>query len=305
MVFAASAIFDWRVECFLRLEGCVGLATEREPSIRAVWLGQELRALREAKKIPLRELSGYLGKVSSSLSRMESGHFPVREDEVIAYCDITGVKDPHKRMDLLTMCRDVGQRGWWDGYDGDVASVLMDRLWIESHARTIRSCDITYVHGLLQTPEYAAALMRVGSPATHQSSIDRWVEVRMARQHILTRHHPVQMSALIDVTIFRRLPGDRDAKIGQLDYLLEASHRANIEIRVIPADLCHGVTGPFDVLELSQPYPTVGYVATSAGEICIEGEVVGDLVRTYDRLLEASLDVQTSQEVIIAERNKL
>lgn len=281
------------------------MATEREPSIRAVWLGQELRQIREAKKISLRDAAGYLGKVQSSLSRMETGHYPVREDEVVKYLDLCGIKDPHKRTDLLTMCRDVGQRGWWDGYDGDVAGALMDRLWIEARASTIRSCDISYVPGLLQTPEYTDALIRLVNPAMDDRAVARWIEVRMTRQHIITRHHPAELHCLIDQTVLQRLPGGNDVKIGQLEYLAQVGERTNIEIRVIPTAVCHGVNGPFEVMKLTPPYPTVGYVATSAGDICVEGEAVEHLSRSYDRLLEVSLDPKASRKVIIAERNKL
>ena len=281
------------------------LATERQVSIRAVWLGQELRKLRESKKISMREAAGYLGKVQPSLSRMETGQYPVREDEVIAYLDICGVKDPHKRTDLLTMCRGVGQRGWWDGYDGDVAGTLMDRLWIEARATEIKGCDLTYVPGLLQTPEYTTELIRVVNPKPSDHALTRWVEVRMTRQHILTRHHPTLFHCLIDEPVIRRLPGNAEVRRGQLDYLAEVGLRQNIEIRIIPDSVCHGVNGPFEVMTLAAPYPRVGYVATSAGDICVEGEAVEQLSRSYDRLLRVSLEPEASRELIISERNKL
>ena len=298
-------MFAGRVSLVCTPERGVKLATEREPSIRAVWLGQELRQIREAKKISLRDAAGYLGKVQSSLSRMETGHYPVREDEVVKYLDLCGIKDPHKRTDLLTMCRDVGQRGWWDGYDGDVAGTLMDRLWIEARTVSIRVCQVNSIPGLLQTPEYASALMRVGDLAIDDREMERWIEVRMTRQHILTRHHPVEMHALIDESILYRLPGDREVRRGQLDYLAHIAERPNVEIRVIPMSICHAVNGPFEVMKLTPPYPTVGYLATSAGDICVEGDALDQLTHTYDRLEEASLDPEASREMIIAERNKL
>lgn len=281
------------------------MAIEREPSIRAVWLGEELSRLRESKKISMKEAAGYLGKAQSSLSRMESGHFPVREEEVIAYLDICGVKDPHKRTDLLTMCRDVGQRGWWDGYDGDVASTLMDRLWIEARTTQIRMCEVTSIPGLLQTPEYSEALMRVTNPHVDDREISRWLEVRMTRQHIVTRHHPVQLVCLLDGYLLNRLTGDAETMRGQLTYLAEVGQRPNVEIRVLPAGMCIGVAGTFEVMELAAPYPRVGYVGTPVGDVCVEGESVDRLTQTYDRLQGTSLDPKASRDLIIAERNKL
>lgn len=252
----------------------------------------------------MREAAGYLGKVQPSLSRMETGQYPVREDEVIAYLDICGVKDPHKRTDLLTMCRDVGQRGWWDGYDGDVASTLMDRLWIEARVSRIQECDVTYISGLLQTPEYAEALLRI-NPSIEDREIERLLEVRMTRQHIITKHYPTELHCLIDAQLLRRRTGSSEVMARQLEYLAEVGTRSNIEIRVLPSDICLGVDGPFEVMTLAAPYPQVGFVGTSAGDICVEGERVERLARTYDRLLEISLDPEASRELIIAERNKL
>jgi transcriptional regulator with XRE-family HTH domain len=279
--------------------------SDREPTMRAAWLGQELRALREGKKITAREVAGYLGKAPSTLSRLESGLYPPRETEVTGYLELCGVNDPHKRTDLLTMCHDVGQRGWWNGYEGDVASSLMDRMWIEAKTLEILACDLSYFPGLLQTPEYAEALFRTGSPHASNQEITRWSEFRMTRQHVVNGLRPLKLACLIDEYLLHRMTGSAEVMKAQLDHLLVAQKKDNVDIRVLPAGMCNGVTGSFEVLTLDAPYPRVGYVATSVGDICVEGESVEALSQTYDRLLNIALTPAASRKLITAERNKL
>ena len=275
------------------------------PTIRSVWLGQELRALREEAGYSLRGIGADIGVNQSIVSKLEAGKTPPSARFVDDYIRVCGVHDRRRIADLHTICRDVNQKGWWDGYDMDVAPGLMDRIWVESKAQQIEAFEPNVVPGLLQTPKYASALMRIGQPHIDDPEIERWCEVRMTRQHIVLRQEPISFRCLLDAQLFAREVGDVSVRRGQLDHLIEVGQRPHIDIRVIPAETCTGVNGPFEVFELADPYPKVGYVATPVGDICVEGKAVDDLARTYDRLLKASLSTEASRELIIAERNKL
>lgn len=281
------------------------MATDREPTMRAAWLGEELRTLRESRKIAAKDIGVYLGKSQPGVSRLESGLYPAQEKDVKAYLDLCGVTDARRRGDLFTMCEDVGQRGWWDGYSADIAPTLMDRMWVEARALDIQVCDLTYIPSLLQTPEYAGALLRIGDKDVKEREIARWLEFRMTRQHIVTRHHPVELRCLFDEFVFDRITGGIDVMKGQLDYLLEAATRPNITLQVMPARRQLSVNGPFEVLKLQTPYPKVGFVASSVGDLCVEGEEVNRLIETYDRLVQASLSPAESVKLIKAKRDQL
>jgi transcriptional regulator with XRE-family HTH domain len=277
----------------------------REATMRATWLCHELRALRESRGISAKEIGAHLGKAQSTISRLESGLFPPQESEVVAYLDFCGVTDRQRRAEFFMMCDEAAQQGWWDGYAGNVASSLMDRAWIESHAAQIRTFDMTVIPGLLQTPEYAAALFSIGAPEVTEKGLQRWLDFRMTRQHITTRHHPVQLHCLIEEHALQLVTGDHSVMAQQLDFLSTVGQLKNVTLQLLPTGYNHGVTSSFEVMEPQSPYPRVGYVATQVGDLCVEGEEVDHLSRTYDRLLSIALSPEASEKRIIAAREKL
>lgn len=277
----------------------------KRPKIRAVWLGQALKEIREAKKLTAKYVGAHVGKDASTISRIESGEQPISEEVLESFLDICEMHDSHRRSDLRIIRRDAAQGGWWDGYRKDVAPSLMDRAWMESKAITIRAFDITYIPGLLQLPEFAGSLMRAGLPSTPNHEIQRWVDMRMQRQHIITKHRPVKFHSIIDEQLLRRRVGTTETMREQLDYLVEASQRPNVEIRLLPADRCIGVAGSFVLFDLIDPYPAVASVATPAGDLVVEGDDLEGPTQAYDRLLQDSLEPEVSRQRIIAERDQL
>lgn len=280
------------------------MAKPKELTIRAIWLGKALEAIREEAGIYAKDAASYLGKDPSSISRMEDGKIPVNEETLEGYLEMCGIVDPHRCADLRTIRRDAAHAGWWDGYQGDIVSTLMDHNWVESKAEFIQAFELSYIPGLLQTPKYAEAVMRIVDPDVSEDDISRWMEVRMTRQHIITKHNPAHFHCLIDEHILRREVGDSDVMATQLDYLLEASTKKNIDVHILQASKHWGASGSFKVMQLIAPYPTIGYVASPAGDICVEGDSVHRLAQTYDRLVEASLDSAASRKHIEATKEK-
>ncbi|GLZ77367.1 transcriptional regulator [Actinorhabdospora filicis] len=277
---------------------------QKKSKLRAVWLGQALREIRDLAGLNSKDAGAYLGKDGSTVIRMENGDVPVSEPMLEAFMEMCGVTDPHKRAELMTIRKDVAQKGWWDGYKGDVAATLMDRAWMESKAVSIRAFEPACLPGLLQTPEYAETLMRARSPETSDAEIERWVDMRMARQYVLTRHRPVAFSVIITQHLLT-MDIDRETMRLQLSHLADMADRPNVELHVLPERVCTGVEGPFEVFELAEPYPEIAYVTTPAGEICLEEDPVVRLHHTYDRLLDACLPHVASKALIIAERDNL
>lgn len=279
----------------------------RKPTIRAVWLGQELRKVRDEANLSVRELSGYIGINHAIISKMETGKMPASREAVSAYIQACGVEDPKRRADLFTVCREAARKGWWDGYSEDVAGGLMDRIWLESKSTRIRTFEPVVIPGLLQTPDYARAVMSADQPDAQEDDRERWLEVRMTRQNIVTRHGPIAFETIIDEGVLHRAARAVTAARQQLDYLIEVSQREHVTVRVLPHDAglhaSHG--GGFEILNLEDPYPEAGLLSTPTGEVCVEGSAIETLAQKYDRLSDVSLDPAASRELIIAERDKL
>jgi transcriptional regulator with XRE-family HTH domain len=264
---------------------------ESGPTLRAQWLGNELREMREQARLTIKVVAEYIRRNPSTVSRFESGTLPARVPEVLAYLDICGVDDPKRRVDLKTMSQELFRKGWWDGYSGDVAGSLIDRIWLENRASEIHYFSTVVVPGLLQTREYAATTIRTANSAVPPKQIDRWIELRMTRQRLLERDVPLSLTAVIDEAVVRRVVGGPSVMRAQLAHLAEMGQRPGIELQILPfeAGAHASPDGPFDVFVMTEPYPDVACMQTPAGAVYVEASKARPLAAAYDRLRAAAL----------------
>jgi transcriptional regulator with XRE-family HTH domain len=267
------------------------MVDQRVATLRAQWLGNELREMREQAGLTLKEVGEYLRRNPSTVSRFESGLMPARVAEVLAYLDICGVDDPKRREDLKKMSLELFQKGWWDGYAGDVAGGLIDRVWLESRATAISYFCTVVVPGLLQTRDYADHIIRTANGAATDEQIERWIELRMARQKLLDRDDPLELTAVIDEAVLQRMVGGTATMRGQLAHLITMAGRPGVEILVLPFGVgAHASPdGPFDILRMVEPYPDAAAMHTPAGAVYVEAEKATDLIAAYHRLCDAAL----------------
>lgn len=272
------------------------MADQRGPTLRAQWLGSELRQMREQARLTIKEVAEYLRRNSSTVSRFESGTLPVRVAEVLAYLDICGVDDPDRRAKLKTMSQELFRKGWWDGYTGDVAGTLIDRIWLEDRATEIHYFQPVAVPGLLQTRDYAAAIIRSANSAASPAQLDRWIELRMARQQLLDRDTPLLLTAVVDEGVVRRMVGGPEVMRAQLIHLTDLAERPGIEIQILPfsAGAHASPDGQFDLFRLADPYPDVACMQTPAGAVYVEAAGAAPLASAYDRLRDAALSTSDS-----------
>jgi len=270
------------------------------PTLRAQWLGQQLRELRDQAGRTLRESAEYLQRDPSTLSRFESGEYPIRHPDLLALLNLYGVSDERRRQELFALHEEVWQKGWWDRYAEDVDRRLIDYVWLESRARELRSFDDTVVPGLLQTRAYAEAVIRAAEFDAPSEQVRRWVELRTTRQRVLTGANPLHLSVVLDEAVLRRLVGGPAVMRAQLDYLTESSQRTNVEIRVLPFSVgAHASpVGAFKVFRLDDPYPDIAFAETLAGAVYAEIPLASRFVHAYDRLHEAALGTVESAELI-------
>ena len=97
------------------------MAAPQWVTLRSQWLGQQLRELREANGLKIKEVAEYLQRDPGTVSRFESGFYPIRRPDLMALLGLYGISDRKRRDALMTLSEDVWQKGWWDGYAGDVA----------------------------------------------------------------------------------------------------------------------------------------------------------------------------------------
>ncbi|MGH3694406.1 MAG: helix-turn-helix domain-containing protein [Pseudonocardiaceae bacterium] len=275
---------------------------KQKPTLRAQWLGQSLRELRDASGMTLARAGEFLQRNAATVSRFESGEYPIRRPDLMALLDLYGVHERRKRDGLLRLSEDVWQKGWWDGYEPDVERQFVDYVWLESRATTIRSFDCVVLPGLLQTREYAEAVITTTEWEAEPAQITRWLQLRMDRRAVLQRETPPRFTAIIDEFVLRREIGGPGVLRGQLDHLLATADLPQVDLRVLPASIgAHASpSGGFLVFTIAEPDLEVGYAETVGGAVYVEPPDSERFVRVYDRLLDSALGPAESAQLIRA-----
>src|SRR3954452_19360832 len=185
-------------------------------------LAAELRKLREQTGLSVTDAAKKLGWQTSRLSRIETRQAGVPPPDLRKLLNTYAVEDEEYRKHLTELARRVNERGWWQKYAGLIGSEYADLIGLEEEARAIRAYEQELVPGLLQTPDYARAVIRAAWPASTVQQVDRWVEVRIERQEVLVRSDPPppRFSVVLSEAVLRRPVGGREVMRGQLEHLM-------------------------------------------------------------------------------------
>lgn len=203
------------------------------PTAVRLLLGARLRRLRQAAGVTRESAGDAIRSSGSKISRLELGRTGFKQRDVSDLLRLYGVGDRAEREDLLALARQANAAGWWHSYSDVLPAWFEPFLGLEQAASIIRSYDVQFIPGLLQTPDYARAVARLmdGVP---ESAVEQTVALRMRRQQLLHREHPPHLWAVIDETALRRPIGGRGVMLAQVDHLVRMSRRPHITIQVMP-----------------------------------------------------------------------
>jgi transcriptional regulator with XRE-family HTH domain len=245
------------------------------PSLRRRRLAAELRKLRDQSGLSATDAAKKLGWQASRLSRIETRQSGITTPDLRKMLDAYDVEDEEYRAYLAELARRVNERGWWQKYAGMIVSEYADLISLEGEARTIRTYEQELVPGLLQTPDYARATLRIGKPTATIEQIDRRVEVRMERQEVLTRADPppLRLNVVLSEGVLRRPVGGYDVMRQQIEYLIQPRDRANVTVQVLPFDagVHPAMVGPFTMITFPDPDDLgVVFVENATGALFME-----------------------------------
>jgi transcriptional regulator with XRE-family HTH domain len=243
------------------------------PTVRRRRLGSELRRLRESHSIKLEEVADRLGLAPSTLSRIETGKAPTRTTYLNALLELYGVEDPGQRRVLLEMARDGHRKGWWPLWDGVLPTGFGIYVGLEAEAASLRVYEAQVVHGLLQTEDYARAVMSTVRRRQNPEEIDRLVRLRMQRQDVLHRAQPLDVWVILDEAVLRRMASPSRMMREQLDHLYEACHWPNVTLQVLGfgSAMHPALGGSFAIIEFPERLdPDVVYTEGVTGQAYIE-----------------------------------
>jgi len=252
----------------------------------------ELKRLREAAGLSQEAVAERLDWHHTKLMRIETGRTSPHPNDVRLMVEVYGLTDREQAAALVKLARDARQRGWWYSY----RDVLLNRydffIGLESEAASIRDFELAMIPGLLQTEDYARALMRGDSPELRDEEVERRVEVRMARQRVLVRDDRPQIWAILDESVVRRVVGGPAVMHGQLERLIDAGQgRTTIQVIPYEAGAHPGQVGPFIILGFAEPSESdVVYLETVGGNLYVDKSEETRLFATaFDHLRAVAL----------------
>ncbi|MDQ0951587.1 transcriptional regulator with XRE-family HTH domain [Streptomyces phaeochromogenes] len=229
-------------------------AQESGSVVRRMLLGSHLRRLRESRGIT-REKAGYSIRASESkISRMELGRVSFKTRDVEDLLTLYGIADEAERTSLLSLAKEANVAGWWHSYSDVLPSWFPTYVGLEGAASLIRSYEVQFVHGLLQTEAYAHAVVARGMKGASEADVERRVALRLERQKYLVSESAPDFHVVLDEAALRRPYGDREVMRGQLQHLIDISQRPNVRLQVMPFSFGGhaGESGAFTVLSFPE-----------------------------------------------------
>lgn len=220
------------------------------------------------------DAAGRLQWPGSKVSRIENRQVGVSPKDLRKLLDLYELQDRAYREELLELGRRATERGWWQSYSGLLPS-LGNLIGLEAEAATIRTYEPELIPGLLQTADYARAVIRAGYPGDTLDQVDRRVEVRLERQEVLTRADPPppKISVVLNEGVLARRVGSPEVMRAQLEHLMRERDRANVVIQVLPFSTGEhpAMVGPFTMLTFLDPAdPGVVNVENVLGALAME-----------------------------------
>jgi predicted transcriptional regulator len=209
-------------------------------------LGIELRRLRGRQRGA--DVSVALGWSESKLSRIETARTGISTADLDRLLAGYGVADD-ERDRLHELARQTRQRAWWHPYRAAVPDPYAEYVALEAEAVTMDEWEAQVVPGLLQTDEYARAVVEAGTDRSSVDVVRQRVALRMARQVVLTRDPPPRLGIVLDEAVLRREIGGRSVLRRQVQRLFDAGNREDVELQVLPfgAGVHGALAGSFTV----------------------------------------------------------
>ena len=273
--------------------------TRGGPTVLRIMLGTQLRRLREASGITPDQAGYEIRGSRSKISRIEHGRVGFKERDISDLLTLYGVTDEQLRATMLALARQANTPGWWAKYNDILPDWFEPYLGLESAASLIRNFELQFVHGLLQTRDYARAVTALGQSSTSQD-IERRVSLRLQRQQLLHSAEPPRVWFVMDEAALRRPVGGRHVMRAQLSHLLEVAALPHVTLQVVPFRRGgHAAAGgSFTILRFAAPdLPDVVYLEQLTSALLLDDRThVDHYMEVMNRLsAEAHTPVATAR----------
>lgn len=245
------------------------MAYEGSPTIRRRELGVMLRDLRMGAGLTIDQVAERLLCSPSKISRIETARRALSPRDVRDLCDLYGVIDQAEVDRLMALSRESRQRAWWQEYDLPYSTYL----GLEAEASFIDEYKSGIVPSLLQTEDYARAVIRGMMPLVRGDVVEQYLKATLTRQRLLAQGTPPRLQVILDEAVLHHAVGEPSVMARQLDHILELVKQPNIKIQIVPYEIgAHpGLDSPFAILRFTDSLlPEVVYVEGLVGHLYLE-----------------------------------
>ncbi len=279
------------------------------PTVGQVVLGKRLRELREKAGLKREHAAQVLRVAPATIRRMETAEVALKIPYVQLLLRAYGISEEENDA-FVRLAEEANRPGWWQRFHDILPGWFSAHVSLEGAASLIRSYEPHFVPGLLQTEDYARAVLQngaVGAAAT--GGVERFVALRMERQELLTRRQAPKLWVVMDETVLRRPVGTAAVMRGQADRLLDAAEMPNITLQIAEFASGHhpGTYGPFVLFRFAVPeLPDMVYAEYLTGAVYLDGRAeVASHLEVLDRMAAQAAPVQRTKEILRDFREEL
>ncbi|MYS39984.1 helix-turn-helix domain-containing protein [Streptomyces sp. SID5998] len=273
------------------------------PTVGQVVLGRRLQELRDAAGLTREEAARVLRVAPATVRRMELAEVALKIPYVQVLLETYGVGE-EEAASFVRLAEEANQPGWWQRFHDVLPDWFSLYVSLEGAARLIRSYEPHFVPGLLQTEEYARAVLEAGTVGqSGRESIERHVSLRMARQELLERPDAPHLWVVVEETVLRRPVSPRgEVMRGQLDKLLELTERDRVTVQIAEfADGPHpGTYAPFTLFRFAEPeLPDLVYTEYLTGALYLDSRAeVAAHLEVLDHMTTRAASAQRTRELL-------
>ncbi|MFF4957701.1 helix-turn-helix domain-containing protein [Streptomyces sp. NPDC001222] len=278
--------------------------TQPAPTLLKMLVGVQLAGIREDAGLSQEQAARALGFSPAKLSRIEAGkgRKPPTEGDVRALLRLYEA-DEYEAAVLVKLLQRAGEPGWWQRYDKRLMPEWFDRLvGLQEAAAAIRTFEIQYVPGLLQTAAYTRAVVERGLPTASAAEVQRRVELRMRRRELLSRPDAPQLWAILDESVLMRVLGSREVMREQLEHLIETAELPHVTVQIVPLDVTNASAPSIPVTYLrfgGLELPDIVYLEHIRSANFLEDRDETEEYRVVlDRLADEALDPRASLRLL-------
>ena len=277
----------------------------QDPSFYRRRVREALRRGREGAGLTQREAANELDWSMSKLVRIEAGSVGVSITDLRAMLALYSIDNDDQVNELIEMARASKERPWFSKYEKVLSPAFAQYLGYESSASVIRGFQPLTVPGLLQTDDYARAVIE----ASRVDQVDERVELRTTRQELLERKDRPEIYYVLDEAALHRNVGGMAVMRSQLRHLRDLTKEPRLSVRIVPfsAGAHASMKGSFTILEFADWDEDVLYLETAGGSVTSreDQKLIADYRENFELLTEMALEDQDSIALIEAQINKL